>query len=341
MKFIKPAGTSRGVLTKKDSYFIILRDMDAPGKFGIGECSLIPELSFDNVEIFEAQLKRVCRQITSGEVGLDVEFPDFPAIQFGLETALTDLQNGGNRILFPSDFTMGKKGILINGLIWMDSKQGMLKQIEGKLAAGFTILKMKVGALNFKDELELLQMIREKWKEQKLEIRLDANGAWKREEAIEKLNLISAYRIHSIEQPIRPGFPEDMAEICETSPIPVALDEELIGISSRDKKEEILATIKPAYIILKPSLLGGISASETWIQLAEKLGIGWWVTSALESNIGLNAIAQWTATLNTTQPQGLGTGSLFANNLPSPLTVTGSRLIYRPEKSWNLSSLKF
>ena len=265
----------------------------------------------------------------------------FPAIRFGLETAILDLEQGGNRLLYPSDFTAGTTGIPINGLIWMGNKPEMLSRIAEKLDQGFKVLKMKVGALRFGDELEILRALRKEHPASSLELRLDANGAWQPDEALEKLKQLSKFGIHSVEQPIPAGTPEEMARICTNSTIPIALDEELIGVQAPEQKELLLATIKPHFIILKPSLLGGISASEEWIGLAEKQGTGWWVTSALESNIGLNAIAQWTATLNTTLPQGLGTGSLFSNNVPSPLTVTGSRLFYQPEKTWNLSSLKF
>jgi len=338
LKFLQPAGTSRGVLHEKDSWFVRLWDSDNPETVGIGECSLIPGLSPDSVPGFEQQLKAVCQAV---ENVVPSDLSAFPAIRFGLETALRDLEQGGKRLLYTSDFTTGTTGIPINGLIWMGNKPEMLSRIAEKLDQGFSVLKMKVGALNFSDELEILRALRKEHPPAQLELRLDANGAWKPEEALDKLNQLSEYNIHSVEQPIAAGTPEAMARVCINSPIPIALDEELIGVHTPEQKEQLLATIKPHYIILKPSLLGGFSASEEWINLAEKQGTGWWVTSALESNIGLNAIAQWTATLDTALPQGLGTGSLFANNIPSPLTVTGSRLFYRPEKPWDLLSLKF
>ncbi len=338
LKFLHPAGTSRGVLYEKDSWFVRVTDPGNPGLSGIGECSLIPGLSPDSIFSFEQQLKAVCEAMETSD---PLDLTAFPSIRFGLETALRDLEQGGKRLLYPSGFTAGTTGIPINGLIWMGNKPEMLSRIARKLDQGFTILKMKVGALRFDDELEILRALRKEHPTSRLELRLDANGAWQPDEALEKLKQLSKFGIHSVEQPIPTGTPEAMAHICTNSPIPIALDEELIGVQATEQKEQLLATIEPQYIILKPSLLGGVSASKEWIGLAEKQGTGWWVTSALESNIGLNAIAQWTATLNTNLPQGLGTGSLFANNVPSPLTVTDSRLFYRPEKTWNLSTLRF
>lgn len=324
---------------EKDSYFIRLYDTENPENIGLGECSLIPGLSPDNLDDFEAILTQRCKQISEGKIDLDEAIPEYPSIQFGFETAALDLRSGGNRILHASDFTEGRSGIPINGLIWMASKTEMLQQIAAKIDQGFSILKLKVGAIDFEEEKEIIQSIRTKFTKEDLELRLDANGAWEFEEAKQHLELLSNYAIHSIEQPIAAGAPEEMTAICNFSPIPIALDEELIGVSLIEEKQQVLKTIKPAYIILKPSILGGIKASTEWIHLAEKQEIGWWVTSALESNIGLNAIAQWTATLNTSMPQGLGTGSLFSNNIPSPLRIIGDSLFYLPKESWDTTSL--
>ena len=269
------------------------------------------------------------------------DLTDFPALQFGIETAFLDLQTGGMRLLYPSGFTNGTFGIPINGLIWMGNRRDMLEQIKGKLEDGFSIIKMKVGALDFEDELEVLSAVRAHFDPSDLEIRLDANGAWSPEEALDKLNILSEFGIHSLEQPIPAGIHEEMARVCEASPIPVALDEELIGAVRSAEMKRLLEVINPAYIILKPSLLGGITKSEEWISLAETRGAGWWITSALESNIGLNAIAQWTATLDTELPQGLGTGSLYENNIPSPLAVIEDRIHYLPGETWDLSGLTF
>ncbi|MDA3822323.1 MAG: o-succinylbenzoate synthase, partial [Bacteroidales bacterium] len=270
---------------------------------------------------------------------IHVSIPDYPALQFGFETAALDLNSGGERILFPSEFTIGLRGIPINGLIWMGSKANMLEQVRSKIQQGFSILKLKVGAIKFREEEELLLAIRKEYKADDLEIRLDANGAWGYDEALEKLARLDYYNIHSIEQPIAAGHIEEMSSICKTSPIPIALDEELIGVKGKVAKQNILTKILPQYIILKPSLLGGLASTSEWIELAENAGIAWWVTSALESNIGLNAITQWAATLNTKIAQGLGTGSLFSNNIPSPLEVKKDRIFYVPGKKWNISSL--
>lgn len=338
LKFLKPAGTSRGVLLEKDSWMILVRRMDDAGKVGIGECSLIPGLSQDKTIDFEKTLKKVCERLSQGN--LDFEFiTEYPAIRFGLETALLDLESGAKKILFPSTFTDGKTGIPINGLIWMGSGKSIQEQIDRKIKQGFRILKLKVGALDFEEELRILAAIRKQYSSSDLEIRLDANGAWSNDTAPEKLRYLADYHIHSIEQPIAAGNPDAMAEVSATSPIPVALDEELIGVYGSLERKSILERIKPAYLILKPSLLGGIKSSEEWISLAQEQGIGWWVTSALESNIGLNAIAQWCASLPTTLPQGLGTGSLFINNFPSPLEVKGDSLYHFPGKAWDVSQI--
>lgn len=270
-----------------------------------------------------------------------IDLTEFPAVMFGIETALRDLETGGKRLLYPSGFTDGDFGLPINGLIWMGNRQDMLQQVNRKLTAGFRIIKLKVGALNFEDELELLRTIRKEYTASDLEIRLDANGAWSPSEAPGKLTRLAEFAIHSLEQPIPAGYPAEMAGICKASPIPVALDEELIGVWESGRMKQLLEVIRPSYIILKPSLLGGIRKSAEWIRLAEAQGIGWWLTSALESNIGLNAIAQWTATLDTKMPQGLGTGSLYENNIPSPLMVIGDRIHYLPGETWDLSGLTF
>jgi o-succinylbenzoate synthase len=340
LKFLNPVGTSRGVLREKESWFIKISDSLSPDVFGIGECSLIPGLSTDRLEDFESVLKFATQNIEILRPN-DLQFRDHPSIQFGFETAMQDLNTGGKRILKASDFSTGKYGVPINGLIWMGEKNSMKKQVREKIDQGFRILKLKVGALNFDDELDILKSIRENYTAKDLEIRLDANGAWEKDEAIEKLKQLSNFNIHSIEQPISAGYAEDMAELVAQSIIPIALDEELNGAKRHYNLEQLLETIQPAYIILKPSLLGGIKAAEAWIVLAEKLGISWWITSALESNIGLNAIAQWTATLQTSLPQGLGTGALFSNNISSPLEVRGDKLYYLPENNWDLTNLNF
>jgi len=251
---------------------------------------------------------------------------------------LLDLAAKGSKKLFLSDFTDGITGIPINGLVWMGDKDFMEKQIREKIDAGYRCIKLKIGANDFSTELEILAAIRKQFSSDELEIRLDANGAFHPNEALEKLNRLSEFGIHSIEQPIRQHNRYAMAELCIHSPIPIVLDEELIGVNP-DDKESLLEKINPAYIILKPSLLGGFKQSEEWIRLAVKHHIGWWVTSALESNIGLNAIAQWSATLGSTLPQGLGTGQLYHNNIPSPLSINQAKLYYKSDNEWDLSTI--
>jgi len=332
--FKKPSGTSRGILTSKTSYFILVHHND---KTGIGECGLLKGLSCDDVPEYETVLKNVCSEIHRYEYWLNEGLIKYPSIRFGLEMALLDLVNGGNRILFPSAFTEGKSSIRINGLIWMGSKEEMKTQIATKLSEGFKCLKLKIGAIDYNEEIELLQYIRQQFTANDLELRVDANGAFEPEEALNKLQQLSAFDIHSIEQPIKAGQWELMAELCEQAPLPIALDEELIGIHSLEEKKRLLMNINPQYIILKPSLPGGFAASEEWISIAHEMKTGWWVTSALESNIGLSAIAQWTYTLNNAMPQGLGTGQLYINNFESPLYLKGENLFYNPETNWNIN----
>ncbi|MEA5110840.1 o-succinylbenzoate synthase [bioreactor metagenome] len=335
--FRHPAGTSRGVLHHRDSFFLLLHDTLNPETTGIGECGVIPGLSPDDRPGFEERIISLCDEINQTSSVNTSGLENWPSIRFALETALFDLTGGGQRILFESQFTSGEKPININGLIWMGEEYFMLKQIDEKLAAGYRVIKIKVGAIDFDTELKLIAGIRKHFGEDQITIRLDANGAFSPGEADEKLKHLSDFAIHSIEQPIKQGNPATMAEICRTSPIPVALDEELINISGSDNKKKLLEQIKPQYIILKPSLLGGFYACREWIELAAEKGIGWWITSALESNIGLNAIAQWTATLGNDLPQGLGTGSLYTNNIPAPLEAANGVLHYLPGKPWDLA----
>ncbi|HEY5589430.1 MAG TPA: o-succinylbenzoate synthase [Paludibacter sp.] len=333
LKFKFPAGTSRGILLYKPSSFLIL---EKDGLTGIGECSTIPDLSIDPVDSYVEKMDELCRLLNEDYEPGTIDLDAYPSIAFGLETALLDLAAKGSKCLFPSPFTEGKSGIPINGLVWMGDKAFMQKQILEKIEAGFHCIKLKVGTIDFETELEIISDIRKQFSPADIEIRLDANGGFSPEDALKKLKKLSTFSIHSIEQPIRQQQIEAMADLCKKSPIPIVLDEELIGLNSFEK-EILLQTIKPAYIILKPSLIGGFKQSEEWIQLAEKLNIAWWVTSALESNIGLNAIAQWTATLGSSLPQGLGTGQLYNNNIPSPLSIENAQLFYRNQQTWDLS----
>lgn len=337
--FIKPGGTSRGILYNKTSWFIKIFDDNKPSEFGIGECSLLPGLSPDDKPELTTKIANTCSAINHGTEVKQIEFQKYPALEFAIETALIDLKNGGNRILFNSEFTKNINGIPINGLIWMGNTDSMKSQIKEKLDIGFRCLKLKIGALNFEEELNILNDIRTEYSPNELEIRLDANGAFEENNAIQKLQKLAKYNIHSIEQPINAGQISSMAQICKNSPIAIALDEELISIYGSKNKQILLETIKPAYIILKPSLVGGFKKAQQWINMAEKLEIKWWVTSALESNIGLNAIAQWTYNLRNPLPQGLGTGQVFSNNIPSPLIIKNAKLYYNNELSWNLNNL--
>jgi len=336
LKFSRPAGTSRGVLHCKNSWFVKLTEGDVTG---IGEVSFIPGLSAEDPEEMELRISHVCRLISRGEMDPRRPFFTAPGLQFAMETALLDLDRGGKRLLYPSEFSRGRSGIPINGLIWMGDRASMKEQIREKLADGFRVLKMKVGALDFGEEVEVLTWLRREFSAADLEIRLDANGAWEPGEAAGKMARLSHFGIHSIEQPIGAGQPEAMATLCAGAAIPIALDEELIGLGTPRVRKTMLRAVRPAYIVLKPGLLGGFSVAREWIRLAEEVNIGWWVTSALESSIGLNAIAQWVSALDPSGTQGLGTGRIYSNNIASPLEMEGCRLWYRPEKKWDLSPI--
>ena len=338
LQFKQPAGTSRGTLHSKISW--MLRVTDAQGTEGLGECGPLPGLSYDDRPDFGTRLLRLCEQFNGGEEAVFHEsIHDYPSIRFGFEMALRDLAGGGRRLLYPSAFTQGVQAVPINGLIWMGDLRFMERQLADKLLDGYTTLKMKVGAIDFAQELRLLDDIRARFPAEELTLRVDANGAWSPAEAREKLEQLAPLHIHSIEQPIAAGQHEAMASLAANSPVPIALDEELIGHSETDAGA-LLDALKPPFIVLKPTLLGGFAASECWIAAAEARGIGWWVTSALESNIGLNAIAQWTATLGNALPQGLGTGSLYTNNFACPLVTEGGYLHYRPQNAWELSHFR-
>jgi len=336
LDFKRPSGTSRGILRQKETWFLILKDGE---KFGIGECGLLRGLSIDDIPDYEQKLKWTCDNIHLGKEALWEALAAFPSIQFGVEQAFLSLGAVDPFVLFPSGFTQEEKTIPINGLVWMGDYDSMYHQIQQKISEGFKCIKLKIGAIDFDHEIRLLTFIRENYPKKEIEIRVDANGAFS-EDVLEKLKVLSERELHSIEQPIRQGNIEEMKQLCAITPLPIALDEELIGIHEASKKEELLRTIRPQYIILKPSLVGGMRGSEEWISLAEKYNIGWWITSALESNIGLNAIAQWTHTLKNDMPQGLGTGGLFANNIESPLTVKKGKIFYDQTKSWNTNQIQ-
>jgi len=334
LNFKQPSGTSRGVLHQKETWFLII---EKDGKKGIGECGLLRGLSCDDRTDYEDQLKWVCTNINLDKGTLWDALIEFPSIQFGLEMALLSLESEHPFLLFPSNFTSGKESIEINGLIWMGTPEFMQQQITEKIAQGFRCVKLKIGALDFNKEVELLHSIRAKFSPSEIEIRVDANGGFDEINALDKINQIAGYQIHSIEQPIPKNMTDSMSVLCKNTPIPIALDEELIGVFTLEEKEQLIQKIKPQYIILKPSFIGGIRGTKEWITIAEKYNVGWWITSALESNIGLNAIAQWTYLLQNKLPQGLGTGGLFTNNFESPLEVKDGKLWYNNLLNWEVN----
>ncbi|MEN4759928.1 o-succinylbenzoate synthase [Chryseobacterium sp. C39-AII1] len=324
LQFKRPSGTSRGVLHEKETFIL---EISKDGKKGVGECALFRGLSFDDRPDYEEKLQWLCENIQQDAEFLKEELKNFPSIWFGYEQAFLNLKYG-KHLYFPSEFTEGNTPIVINGLIWMGDVHYMEEQIQDKLKDGFHCIKLKIG-VDWKSEHQVLQKLRQKFSKELLELRVDANGGFTKEEAKVVLQQLADLDIHSIEQPIKAGNWNDMAELCAATPTPIALDEELIGITDFNEKKKLLEAIKPQYIILKPSLVGGFLGSDEWISLGEEQNIGWWITSALESNIGLNAIAQYTFTKHSKMPQGLGTGGLFTNNFESYLDLKGENLFFK------------
>ena len=326
LHFKQPAGTSRGVYTTRKIWLVLLSDGE---RQGVGECAPLPDLSCDALEDerYQSILSKVCEEVCDTGI-VNYDYPrDYPSMLFGLETALLNLKLGDR--LFDTSFSRGEEGIPINGLVWMGNYEEMLRRMEEKLEQGFHCVKLKIGAIDFEQELDLVRRIRTRFTHHEVELRLDANGAFPYQEALYKLELLSQYNIHSIEQPIKAGQWGYMADLCRESPLPIALDEELIGMNDPEMKRHMLGMIKPQYIILKPSLHGGMMGCREWIDIAADLGIGSWITSALESNVGLNAIAQFASEVygdHIGMPQGLGTGQLFTDNIPMPLEIRGDRL---------------
>ena len=339
LHFKQPAGTSRGVYTQRTSWFLFVYDSGNPAQIGIGECAPLPGLSPELNAGFTEKLDDICKNIERYRDLKSTDLAEFSSIKTGLETAFLDYQNKGTKIFYRNAFTEGKRGIKINGLIWMGSPEFLDEQIRGKLHDGYACIKMKVGAIDFEAELALIKKIREGYGAQDVGIRVDANGAFHPAEALDKLKALAALDVHSIEQPVKSGQRDFLARLCADSPLPIALDEELIGIHSLRKKHELIDDIRPQYLVLKPSLHDGFGGCREWIELAEESKTGWWITSALESNIGLNAIAQWTSTLENKQHHGLGTGQLFTNNFDSPLYLENTELKYDVKKAWELSAL--
>ncbi len=338
LDFKKAAGTSRGVINVKETWFIIL---EQNGKKGIGECGILRGLSIDDRPDYEQKLAWTCDNIHLENEQLWDLLIEYPSIQFGVEMAFLSLASNEPFLLFESAFTNGLKSIPINGLVWMGDEVYMKQQIEEKIAIGFSCIKLKIGAIDFNKELQLLQFIRNNFTAKQIEIRVDANGAFSCDSALDKLYQLSEFDIHSIEQPIAKNNTDNMSALCKTSPIDIALDEELIGVFSFNDKEDLLIKIRPKYIVLKPSFIGGFKGTLEWILLAEKHHIGWWITSALESNIGLNAISQFTFLQHNLLPQGLGTGALYDNNFKSPLFVKDGRLWYQKKINWDFDFNKF
>ena len=339
-RFNFKARTSRGLMNDKTSWFIRIWEKAAPDRKGIGEAGPLPGLSIDKIEDVGPVVKNFVDRINAGSITSDADIIDsvsrnFPSVRFAIETALIDLRNGGTRNLFSNSFTHGSP-IPINGLIWMGDMDFMMTQISEKIASGFRCIKLKVGGLNFDRECDILDYIRKRYFREDIVIRLDANGAFKLDDVLFKLEELAKFNVHSIEQPIKPGLAE-MKSLCRKTPIPIALDEELIGKFTTKEKVELLDEIAPQFIILKPTLLGGFSQCREWIDLAEKRGIGWWMTSALESSIGLNAIAQFTGEYQTNMYQGLGTGAIYSNNFSSPLVVREGNLYHDGGQGWQES----
>lgn len=360
LHFKQPAGTSRGVYTTRHSYYLTLTSDELPGVEGVGECATLPDLSCDAKPEYEMTLRQVCQMVEQmGRIPYDM-IRAYPSITFGLETAFASFFDAAKKFLeivpaegasssemlkqkgvsvpagmenltelFDSPFGRGEEGITINGLVWMGTYEEMLARLEEKLQAGFHCVKLKIGAIDFFKELDLIKRIRDVYTKEQVELRVDANGGFLPENAMSQLEALAKYDIHSIEQPIKQHQWPKMAQLCRETPLPIALDEELIGVNVRSMKQALLDTIRPQYIILKPSLHGGIYGCNEWIELANQRGIGSWITSALESNIGLNAIAHYAAKVygsNVKMPQGLGTGQLFTDNIPMPLEIRGDQL---------------
>lgn len=336
LKFKEPAGTSRGVLTEKPTCYMRLFDENNPSRYGVGEAAVFPGLSPEADDRFFYKLMELQANV---RLGRSTDLSHFPSLQFGFEQCIRDFTGGCNGIYYPSQFVAGIQSIQINGLVWMGNREEMMERMEKKLEEGFSCIKFKIGAIDWKSEIDMIETVRKRYDRDRVEIRVDANGAFDMDHALPRLKHLADLDVHSIEQPIKAGQPLMMRFLCQVSPRPIALDEELIGKFSMEEKARTLDAIHPQYIVIKPTLTGGYSGAEEWIKLAEERNIGWWITSSLESNIGLNALAQWTATLDNKMPQGLGTGALFTNNLDAPIYLEGDKLSYNPELTLNRQQL--
>ena len=327
LHFKEPGGTSRGVMTEKPTFLVKVFDENDPSHFGIGEAAVFPGLSPEADGNYVWKLTEVLANVAIGKA---TDLTRHSSIQFGLEQAILDYSNGCKGIYYSTPFVQGNSAIEINGLVWMGDFDKMMERVKEKIEGGFRCIKLKIGAIDWDKEVDMITTIRKSWSPEQLMIRVDANGAFTMDNALPRLKRLADLGVHSIEQPVKAGQPEMMAFLCSVSPLPIALDEELIGKGTTDERREMLDIIKPAYIILKPALCGGFSGGEEWISLATERGIGWWVTSALESNVGLNAIAQWTAAIGASGHQGLGTGGVFTDNFETPVYLEGDRLRFDP-----------
>lgn len=334
-----PLGTSKGTITERTVWYLIAWDSERPAIKGIGEAALFPGHSKEFPADVRLKLLELCADTSDWHHRLRSDLVDVPSVRFAVEQCLKDLEASGTKVLFPSAFTLGQGGIPINGLVWMGDKDTLRTRIRAQIDAGFSCVKMKIGAIGIAEELALLKEVRKEHPASELTLRVDANGAFHARNAMDVLERLAELEVHSIEQPVPAGLYETMAELCERSPVPIALDEDLIGLNTDDARADLLTHVNPRYIVIKPSLVGGWAAAQEWIALAQARGIGWWITSALESSIGLNAIAQWAATLDPTLPQGLGTGQVYTDNVPAPLQVERGALWYRPEGEWDLGRI--
>jgi len=345
LHFKKPAATSRGALVDRDLWLIAARADEMPGCAGVGETGIVPGLSVDDLPDLGERIQSVLSTLNAarlllptpgteplGEVtALPAPFRDLlaplPALHFGVECALLNLLHGGGGILFPTGFTQGKVSLPTHGLVWMDAPSAMLAQVQTKIDAGFTVIKMKVGAHTWREELALLSEMRARFPH--VEVRLDANCAFDEATVLERLDELAPLDIAFLEEPIRFANPERARELCAASPIPLGLDETLLTATPTRDYARLLDTVRPAHVILKPSLLGGMAQTLEIIALCDELGIAWWINSLLESSVGHNAICQLTAATGDERVHGLGTGSLFADNFPSPIRLEGARLCWQ------------
>ncbi len=335
LHFKEPGGTSRGVMTEKPTFLIKVYEEDDPEHYGLGEAAVFPGLSPEADGYYVMKLTELMANVA---IGKETDLTRHSSILFGFEQALLDFSNGCRGLWFPSPFTEGKSEITINGLVWMGDFDRMMQRVEEKINAGFRCIKLKIGAIDWRSEVEMIERIRRRFSPEQLMIRVDANGGFDIENALPRLNRLADLGVHSIEQPLKAGLTELTAFLCRISPLPIALDEELIGKGTEDERIALLDAINPQYIILKPALCGGFSGATDWIAKAKERGIGWWITSALESNVGLTAIAQWTAGVaDTSMPQGLGTGGVFTDNFTTPLHLEGEHLRYDPAQAFDRS----